>query len=48
MIHQVATDAMSVSRRSRLNRVICEGVRHGIRIRVILDRDGYVVTGFPF
>ncbi|MBY0257082.1 EndoU domain-containing protein [Methylobacterium sp.] len=47
MIHEVATDSSSVTRKSRLKRVICEGVRKGIKIRVVLDRDGTVITGFP-
>jgi len=46
-ISDVATDPSSVTRAGRGGRTITDGTRDGINIRVIQERNGDIVTGFP-
>lgn len=46
-ISDVATDPTSVVRPTRGGRTISEGTRDGVRIRVIQDRNGDIVSGYP-
>ena len=46
-ISDVATDPNSVVRPTRGGRSISEGTRNGVRIRVIQDRNGDIVSGYP-
>ena len=46
-ISDIATDPSSLFRAGRGGRVIAEGTREGIDIRVILGKDGEIVSGFP-
>jgi len=46
-ITDVASDPTSVTRPGRGGRTIVEGTRDGIDIRVILEPDGSIVSGFP-
>nr|WP_272872733.1 RHS repeat-associated core domain-containing protein [Photobacterium arenosum] len=46
-ISDVATDPNSVTHAGRGGRMITEGTRDGIDIRVIQERNGDIVSGFP-
>jgi RHS repeat-associated protein len=46
-ISDVATDPTSVTRAGRGGRTITEGTRNGVDIRVIQERNGDIVSGFP-
>lgn len=46
-ISDVATDPNSVRTHGRGGRTVVEGTRDGVGIRVILGRDGEIITGFP-
>ena len=46
-ISDVATDPKAITRSSRGGRTITEGVREGVNIRVIQEKSGDIVTGFP-
>ena len=46
-ISDVATDPRSERRPGRGNRTEVEGTRNGVKILVILEKDGTIVTGFP-
>jgi hypothetical protein len=46
-ISDIATDPNSVTRAGRGGRTITEGTRDGINIRVIQERNGDIVSGFP-
>ena len=46
-ISDIATDPTLRSRLGRGGRTITEGIRDGIDIRVIQERNGDIVTGFP-
>jgi hypothetical protein len=47
MVSEVARDPKLARRPSYQGRLIVEGMRRGVIIRVILDRHGQVITGFP-
>lgn len=46
-ISDVATDPASIRSSGRGGRTVVEGTRDGVRIKVILEKDGSLVTGFP-
>lgn len=46
-ISDVATDPNSVTRAGRGGRTITKGTRNGVDIRVIQERNGDIVSGFP-
>lgn len=43
----IATDPNASRARGRGGRTVVEGVRDGIDIRVIVGKDGEIITGFP-
>ena len=46
-ISDIATDPNSVTRAGRGGRTITEGTRDGVNIRVVQEKNGDIVTGFP-
>ena len=46
-IIDIASDPASITRAGRGGRTIVEGTRDGIDVRVILESDGSIVSGFP-
>ena len=46
-ISDIATDPSLPSRAGRGGRTVTDGTRNGVEIRVIQERDGDIVTGFP-
>lgn len=46
-ISDIATDPTLISRPGRGGRTITDGTRNGVDIRVIQERNGDIVTGFP-
>ena len=46
-ISDVATDPNSVSTSGRGGKTVVDGARDGVGIRVIIGKDGNIVTGFP-
>jgi RHS repeat-associated protein len=46
-ISDVATDPNSVSSIGRGGKTVVEGIRDGIKIRVVISKDGEIVTGYP-
>ena len=46
-ISDVATDPAAVRSAGRGGRTIVTGMRDGVEIRVVLEADGTIVTGFP-
>ena len=46
-ISDIATDPNAATRAGRGGRTIADGTRDGIDIRVIQERNGDMVTGFP-
>ncbi|MBL8510501.1 MAG: EndoU domain-containing protein, partial [Betaproteobacteria bacterium] len=47
VISDIATDPNAVRSAGRGGRTVVEGTREGINVRVILGRDGEIITGFP-
>ncbi len=46
-ISDIATDPNAVTRNGRGGRTITEGTRGGVDIRVIQEKNGDIVSGFP-
>ncbi len=46
-ISDIATDPNAIRRNGRGGRTITDGTRNGIDIRVIQERNGDIVSGFP-
>lgn len=46
-ISEIALDPTLPKRPSYQGRLIVEGVRSGVQVRVVVDRNGRVITGFP-
>ena len=47
IISESALDPTLTRRPSYQGRLIVEGVRSGVQVRVVVDRNGRVITGFP-
>lgn len=47
MISEIALDPTLMKRPSYQGRLIVEGVRSGVHVRVVVDGNGRVITGFP-
>ena len=46
-ISDVATDPTLVSKASRGGRTVTEGMRDGVNIRVVQEKGGAIVSGYP-